>query len=55
VSNPLVAQRQDSTTWHSGINILDDAAGVYDGVQSGRADLSGDKWKRPRITGKCKD
>ncbi|ATY14885.1 type IV secretion protein Rhs [Amycolatopsis sp. AA4] len=35
MSNPLVAQRQDSTTWHSGINILDDAAGVYDGVQSG--------------------
>jgi RHS repeat-associated protein len=35
VSNPLVAQRQDSTTWHSGINLLDDAAGVYDGVQSG--------------------
>ncbi|GLY65066.1 RHS repeat-associated core domain-containing protein [Amycolatopsis taiwanensis] len=35
MSNPLVAQKQDSTTWHSGINILDDAAGVYDGVQSG--------------------
>ncbi|MBB1157079.1 MULTISPECIES: DUF6531 domain-containing protein [Amycolatopsis] len=35
MSNPLVAQRQDSTTWHSGINVLDDAAGVYDGVQSG--------------------
>jgi RHS repeat-associated protein len=33
--NPLVAQRQDSTTWHSGINIVDDAAGVYDGVSSG--------------------
>lgn len=30
-----MAQRQDSTTWHSGINVLDDAAGVYDGVQSG--------------------
>ncbi|WP_051124752.1 DUF6531 domain-containing protein [Amycolatopsis benzoatilytica] len=35
MSNPLVAQRQDSTTWHSGISVLDDAAGVYDGVQSG--------------------
>ncbi|GLY70930.1 DUF6531 domain-containing protein [Amycolatopsis taiwanensis] len=35
MSNPLVAQKQDSTTWHSGINVVDDAAGVYDGVQSG--------------------
>ncbi|TVT53932.1 hypothetical protein FNH05_10920, partial [Amycolatopsis rhizosphaerae] len=35
MSNPLVAAKQDSTTWHSGINVLDDAAGVYDGVQSG--------------------
>jgi hypothetical protein len=35
MSNPLVAQRQDSTTWHSGINIIDDAAGVYEGVESG--------------------
>ncbi|WAL67781.1 DUF6531 domain-containing protein [Amycolatopsis cynarae] len=35
MSNPLVAQKQDSTTWHSGINVLDDAAGVYQGVQSG--------------------
>ncbi|HKS47836.1 MAG TPA: RHS repeat-associated core domain-containing protein [Amycolatopsis sp.] len=35
MSNPLVAQKQDSTTWHSGINVLDDAAGVYEGVQSG--------------------
>ncbi|GAB2965147.1 DUF6531 domain-containing protein [Amycolatopsis acidiphila] len=35
MSNPLVAQKQDSTTWHSGINVLDDAAGVYDGVSSG--------------------
>jgi RHS repeat-associated protein len=35
VSNPLVAAKQDSTTWHSGINVLDDAAGVYEGVQSG--------------------
>jgi RHS repeat-associated protein len=35
VSNPLVAPKQDSTTWHSGINVLDDAAGVYDGVSSG--------------------
>ncbi|MFD2420482.1 DUF6531 domain-containing protein [Amycolatopsis pigmentata] len=35
MSNPLVASKQDSTTWHSGISVLDDAAGVYDGVQSG--------------------
>ncbi|MFD2421737.1 DUF6531 domain-containing protein [Amycolatopsis pigmentata] len=35
MSNPLVAQKQDSTNWHTGINVLDDAAGVYDGVQSG--------------------
>lgn len=35
MSNPLVAPKQDSTTWHTGINVLDDAAGVYDGVRSG--------------------
>lgn len=35
MSNPLVAAKQDSTTWHSGINVVDDAVGVYDGVQSG--------------------
>ncbi|MET8759533.1 RHS repeat-associated core domain-containing protein [Lentzea sp. NPDC004782] len=35
MSNPLVAQRQDSTTWHSGINLIDDAASCYDGVSSG--------------------
>ncbi|ADJ47307.1 hypothetical protein AMES_5482 [Amycolatopsis mediterranei S699] len=35
MSNPLLAQKQDSTTWHSGVNVLDDAAGVYDGVSSG--------------------
>ncbi|HVV22896.1 MAG TPA: RHS repeat-associated core domain-containing protein [Pseudonocardiaceae bacterium] len=35
MANPLVAQRQSSTTWHSGINLFDDAAGLYDGVQSG--------------------
>src|SRR2546426_2691297 len=35
MSNPLVAQKQDSTTWHSGINVIDDAAGVYDGISSG--------------------
>lgn len=35
MSNPLVAAKQDSTTWHTGVNVLDDAAGVYDGVRSG--------------------
>ncbi|KAA2265095.1 type IV secretion protein Rhs [Solihabitans fulvus] len=35
MSNPLVAQKQDSTNWHTGINLIDDAAGVYDGVESG--------------------
>jgi hypothetical protein len=23
VSNPLLAQKQDSTNWHTGINLLD--------------------------------
>ncbi|EOD68128.1 DUF6531 domain-containing protein [Amycolatopsis vancoresmycina] len=35
MSNPLVAQKQDSTTWHTGITIVDDAAGAYDGIASG--------------------
>ncbi|HEY2061828.1 MAG TPA: DUF6531 domain-containing protein, partial [Amycolatopsis sp.] len=35
MSNPLVAAKQDSTTWHSGINIIDDAASAYDGISSG--------------------
>ena len=34
MSNPLVAAKQDSTTWHSGINIIDDAASAYDGISS---------------------
>ena len=34
-ANPLVAQRQDSTTWHTGLQIVDDASSVYDGVTSG--------------------
>ena len=28
MTNPLVARAQDSTTWHTGINLLDDASGV---------------------------
>jgi RHS repeat-associated protein len=35
VSNPLIAQKQDSTNWHTGINLIDDAAACYDGVSSG--------------------
>ncbi|MCU1687965.1 MAG: type secretion protein Rhs [Amycolatopsis sp.] len=35
MSNPLVAAKQDSTTWHSGINVIDDAASAYDGIASG--------------------
>jgi len=35
MTNPLVAQKKDSTTWHTGVSVLDDAAGVYQGVQSG--------------------
>ena len=35
MSNPLVAAKQDSTTWHTGINVLDDAIGAYDGIKSG--------------------
>ncbi|MEO6086663.1 MAG: DUF6531 domain-containing protein [Umezawaea sp.] len=35
MSNPLLAQKQDSTNWHTGINLFDDAAGVYDAVESG--------------------
>jgi RHS repeat-associated protein len=35
VTNPLLAQKQDSTNWHTGINLIDDAAGVYDAVESG--------------------
>ncbi|HEX7309408.1 RHS repeat-associated core domain-containing protein [Lentzea sp.] len=35
MTNPLLAQKQDSTTWHTGINLVDDAAGVYDAVESG--------------------
>ncbi|MEU0878220.1 DUF6531 domain-containing protein [Lentzea sp. NPDC005914] len=35
MTNPLLAQKQDSTTWHTGINLIDDAAGVYDAVESG--------------------
>lgn len=33
--NPLVAPKQDTTTWHSGINILDDATSLRDGIASG--------------------
>ncbi|WIX90727.1 DUF6531 domain-containing protein [Amycolatopsis sp. DG1A-15b] len=35
MSNPLVAQKQDSTTWHTGISVVDDAVGAYDGISSG--------------------
>ncbi|MET8763151.1 DUF6531 domain-containing protein [Lentzea sp. NPDC004782] len=35
MTTPLVAAKHDSTTWHSGINLIDDAAGVYDAVESG--------------------
>ncbi|HEX7662191.1 MAG TPA: DUF6531 domain-containing protein [Pseudonocardiaceae bacterium] len=35
MTNPLVARAQDSTTWHTGINLLDDASGVAEGVSSG--------------------
>ena len=35
MSNPLIAQKQDSTNWHTGINLIDDAAACYDGVSSG--------------------
>ncbi|MFB9925567.1 RHS repeat-associated core domain-containing protein [Amycolatopsis halotolerans] len=35
MSNPLVAGKQDSTTWHTGVNVLDDAIGAYDGIKSG--------------------
>jgi hypothetical protein len=35
MSNPLIAQRTDSTTWHTGINLIDDAASCYEGVSSG--------------------
>ncbi|WP_370937076.1 DUF6531 domain-containing protein [Amycolatopsis sp. cg13] len=35
MSNPLVAAKQDSTTWHSGINVIDDAASAYEGISSG--------------------
>ena len=35
MSNPLVAQKQDSTTWHTGISVVDDAVGAYEGISSG--------------------
>ncbi|GLZ31963.1 type IV secretion protein Rhs [Lentzea sp. NBRC 105346] len=35
MTNPLLAEKKDSTTWHTGINLIDDAAGVYDAVESG--------------------
>ncbi|HWC84600.1 MAG TPA: hypothetical protein VG756_31975 [Pseudonocardiaceae bacterium] len=34
-SNPLVSSTQDSTTWHSGLNIVDDAASLHQGISSG--------------------
>jgi hypothetical protein len=33
--NPLIAPKQDTSTWHTGINLLDDAAGIHDGIASG--------------------
>jgi YD repeat-containing protein len=33
--NPLVAAKTDSTTWHTGLGVIDDAASVYDGISSG--------------------
>ena len=51
MTNPLLAQRHDSTTWHSGINVIDDAAGVYDGVVH-TFDMSGSKPKeRTQLSG----
>lgn len=34
-SNPLVASRQDSTQWYSGIGIAEDVAGLHDSISSG--------------------
>ncbi|TCO57278.1 RHS repeat-associated core domain-containing protein [Actinocrispum wychmicini] len=34
-NNPLVAAKQDSTTWHTGINLIDDATATYEGISSG--------------------
>ena len=33
--NPLIAPKQDTSTWHTGINLLDDAVGIRDGISSG--------------------
>ena len=33
--NPLVAPTQSSTTWHTGINLLDDASGLSQAISSG--------------------
>ncbi|MEU5692460.1 hypothetical protein [Actinosynnema sp. NPDC020468] len=35
MTNPLVAARQDSTTWHTGLNLIDDGVGLYEAVRSG--------------------
>lgn len=34
-TNPLVAPRQDSRTWHTGITLLDDASGLQQSIASG--------------------
>jgi hypothetical protein len=39
--NALLATKQDSTTWHSGINILDDANSLHEGISSGSWIASG--------------
>ncbi len=35
MSNPLVAEKHDSTTWHTGLTLIDDASSVYSGIESG--------------------
>ncbi|MEU0882674.1 hypothetical protein ABZ345_29050 [Lentzea sp. NPDC005914] len=35
MNNPLIAQEEDSTTWHTGIGIADSAADLKAGIESG--------------------
>jgi len=50
VSNPLVAGKQDSTTWHTGINVLDDAIGAYDASSPVRGSRAASPRSAPRWT-----
>ncbi|NUR70177.1 MAG: hypothetical protein HOU81_05115, partial [Hamadaea sp.] len=34
MTNPLVAQAQSSTTWYTGLGLIEDAAQISDGIKN---------------------